>query len=241
MKFLVVLMSLFSFSAHAQFDGRGHPGRVLRAYIKADAKLSETMVPGTEHVRDSEAVYPTTDVTVVTQTILKIVGKGVKVHTGEGVAFACIGAQIEENSLSPSCDYLRAIYYNPTTNKVFAFGQIYYAGDTNLKSFFESLKETWQQVHSPKVTVNKFIAFYSEELTSKDGWNWSSSPSKIPYGRFLSIVADLQGAVLECYTKVKGMIFVEMIQPNHPTIFSPWYSSSGGYGPNGGYYSVYDR
>ena len=241
MKFFVSLVLLFGFSAQAQFDGRGHPGKVIRAYVKNGAAFSETLVPGQEHTNQSEASYPTADVTQITQTVLKIVGKGVKVHTGEAVAFACIGAQFEETSPSPSCDYLRAIYYNPETKKVFAFGQIYFAGNADLKTFFESLKETWQQEHSPKVTVNKFIAFYSDELTSKEGWNWSSSPDRIPYGRFLSIVADLEGAVLNCYTKVRGMIFVEMIQPKHPSVFSPWYSSSGGYGPNGGYYSVYDR
>lgn len=237
---LAVLFLFLSTSAHAQrSDGSGYPGQILRAYVKTGASLNETMIPGTEHTRGSEAIYTTADVTEVTQSALRIVGKGVKTRTGEALAFACIGSQFTENSTDPSCDYLRAIYYNPKTKKVFSFGKIYYVGDKDLKTFFGSLKQSAKQVHSPRITYNKFIAFYSEELTSKDGWNWSINPDYIPYRRFLSIVSDLQGATMCYYTHVRGMIFAEMIQPTIPSIYSPWYSpTGGGYGPNGGYYDA---
>ena len=240
MKLLVCLLTFFCFklNAYAQFDGTGHEGKVMRAFIINSAKLGEPLTPGLEHSRASEAVYPPADVTELIQTTFKLAGKGVRVKkTGEAVTFACIGAQNKDNPKEPSCDYLRALYHNPETQKTYAFGGIYYAGNQNLNVFFKSLKETWQQEGGPRMTSNKYIAYYSDPLSSQETWNWAESPNRIPYGRFLSIVADLQGAVLCYYTKVHDMIFTHMIQPKNPGPFSPWHSpQGGGYGPNGGYY-----
>ncbi len=222
---LILAVAILNDQAIAQAP-QPHPGLVIRAYIFEDTAMDLTLVPGTEHKEESELIYPPTRVTRVIQTQLKIIGRGLKNRKGEALAFACIGAQHLEQALTPSCDFLRALYYNPRTGDTYAFGRIYEPKTQNFKQFFESLKDSWQQEGYSKVTVNYFLDFYSDELNNQNDWNWSTRPVQVPYSRFLSITEDIESGYLMHRSPAHPSIYDQMIQPTHPSIFSRWNQSS---------------
>lgn len=184
--------------------------KVLKAFFTEGASAQEVTTFGSYAFEEIGRNYID-----VSDLDLKIVGRGIKNRYGEALAFACVGAPEVEGSIEPSCQYLRAVFYRPDNKKVFAFGWLYFVSHQNFLAFFKSLKETSKQEGFPAVTDNRYLAFYSDAISSRDGWNWSTNPKKISQNRMLSMLSDIQGADSYFFKKESRMgglrfIFREM-------------------------------